>query len=100
MAILQTFCEGSLALACDWAFPKVISLLRNLSNEVLSRDKTGDWSHSRASIRYQLLNFDTDVADDAKRGGLIWSTAMFDTLLRLGEDAKDNQDLKMGSSVH
>jgi hypothetical protein len=109
MAILQTFCEGLLAfgrpaakpgVACDWAFPKVISLLRNLSNEALSRDKTGDWSHSRVLIRYQLLDFDTDVADDAQRGDLILSRAMFDTLLRLCEDARDNQDLKMESSVH
>ena len=109
MAILQTFCEGLLAfgrpaakpgVACDWALPKVISLLRNLSNEALSRDKTGDWSHSRVLIRYQLLDFDTDVADDAQRGDLILSRAMFDTLLRLCEDARDNQDLKMDSSVH
>jgi hypothetical protein len=109
MAILQTFCEGSLALgrpaakpgvACDWAFQKVISLQRNLAIEALSRDTTGDWSHSRAFIRYQLLDFDNDVADDAERGDIVWSTTMFDTLLRLCDDAEDNQDLMIGSSVH
>jgi hypothetical protein len=109
MAILQTFCEGSLALgrpaakpgvACDWAFQKVISLQRNLAIEALLRDTTGDWSHSRAFIRYQLLDFDNDVADDAERGDIVWSTTMFDTLLRLCDDAEDNQDLMIGSSVH
>lgn len=109
IAILQTFCEGLLALcrpaathgvACDWYFPKVIQLLRDLFHEAISRDKRGDWLHSRTSIRNQLLEFDNEVANDAERGDIVWSTTMFDTLLQLCEDAEDNKDLMMDSSVH
>jgi hypothetical protein len=109
IAIQQTFCEGMLGIspptaksgvACDWSGPKIILLLRDLLHEALAHDKTGDWLHSRASIRYRLLDFDNNMAKNYERRDVVWSRRMFEDLLQLCEDAEDNQDFMMESSIH
>jgi hypothetical protein len=107
IAILQTFCEGLSAIgspaakpgvACGWSFSE--DLLSYLLKEALSRDKTGDWTRSRALIRNKLLKLDNDVANDTGRGTLAWIRTMLETLSLLSEHAEDNQDFTMESSVH
>jgi hypothetical protein len=107
IAILQTFCEGLLRCsravditACGLSFKQVISLLRDLVNRAILHDKSGEWSRSRGHIRKELLELDKDVADAVERGDIVWSRAMFETLLQLSQMSEDNQDLTIESAIH
>jgi hypothetical protein len=107
IAILQTFCEGLLRCsraadipACEWSFTRITSLLQGLVNQALLRDEKEEWSRSRAFVREKLLELDKDVADAVERGDIVWSRAMFETLLQLSQISEGNQDLTIESAIH
>jgi hypothetical protein len=108
IAILQTFCEGALSVCSEkeqlhghdgWSFPKIMPILRNLVDQAISRDESGEWSHSRGFIRQQLIELDQEVMADHAYMNNALCFKRYETLLGLWKMADTNDDRIMVSSI-
>jgi hypothetical protein len=101
IAILQTFSEGVLVRWrrfkwLDGALASIVMpTLQRLVDLARLRDESGEWSHSRASIRQHLISMDTGTHDDPDTVFTASNKSLKDTLLSLHKSAADNGDLKM-----
>jgi hypothetical protein len=109
IAILQTFCEGvqrrgRLADQFDadqsWSFPNVMAQLRELVDQALSSDNSGEWRGSRGFIRQQLIWLDQDITVDPAHTNDAVRSKRYDSLLELWRCARTNNDSIMISSIH
>jgi hypothetical protein len=100
IAILQTFCEGALSVCSEkeqlhghdgWSFPKIMPILRNLVDQAISRDESGEWSHSRGFIRQQLIELDQEVMADHAYMNNALCFKRYETLLGLWKMADTNE---------
>jgi hypothetical protein len=114
VAVLQTFCEGTLRHQLPHApdattnahdstlgsLEHATQRIANLREEILARSSDDAWTHTRASMRQDLIMIDNTTAKravDRKYSEDIEDT--LETLNRIKSQAASNQDLRLDAGI-